>query len=78
MVVFISAPNHQTCHNSTVDQADCAVVEKEQVVGHLSYRRAAGITVSSNCQQKLVLGGGKASGMRLALTPAFEMPESRA
>jgi hypothetical protein len=36
MVVFVSGPRDQTCGVSAVDETDCAVVKKKQVVGHLA------------------------------------------
>lgn len=74
MVVFVSGPSDQTCGVSTVDETDCAVVQKEQVVSDLADGRATRITVSTYRQQELMLGGSKVRGAGLAFAPTFEMP----
>jgi hypothetical protein len=78
MVFFVSGSADKTGGVGTVDEADCAVMEKKQIVGHLSDGRASTIAVPPNGQQELVLGGRKPGGTRLALTPSFEMAESGA
>ena len=74
VVVFISGPVDKTCCVSAVDETDCAVVQKEQVVGYLADGRATRITVSTYRQQELMLGGREIRGAGLTLAPAFEMP----
>ena len=75
MVVFVSGPSDQICSVSTVDETDCAVVQKEQVVSDLADGRATRITVSTYRQQELMLGGSEVRGASLALAPTFEMPQ---
>jgi hypothetical protein len=73
MVVFVSGPSDQTCSVSTVDETDRAVVQKEQVISDLADGRATRITVSTYCQQELMLGGSEPRSAGLALAPSFEM-----
>jgi hypothetical protein len=73
MVIVVSSPSNETCRVSPVDKPDCAVVQKEQVVGDLSNSRATRITVSSYRQQQLMLGRREPSGTSLAFAPTLEM-----
>jgi len=73
MVVVVPSPSDQTRRVRTVDEADGAVVQKEQVVRDLADSRATRITVSPYRQQQLMLGWREAGGTSLALAPALEM-----
>ena len=67
MVVSVSNPSDQTCGVGTIDETDCAVVQKEQVVSYLADGRTTGINVSAYRQQELMLGGREVRGAGLAL-----------
>lgn len=73
MVIVVSSPSDQTRRVGTVDEADGAVVQKEQVVSDLSNSRATRITVSPYRQQQLMLGRRESRGTSLALAPTLEM-----
>ena len=73
VVVVVSGPSDQTRRVGTVDETDGAVVQKKQVVSHLSNSRATRITVSPYGQQQLMLGRRESRGTSLALAPALEM-----
>jgi len=53
------------------------VVTQEEVVGHLADGGPAGITMSSDCQKQLVLGGRQPGGLCLLLAPALEVTKPR-
>jgi hypothetical protein len=76
VIVVVSSPSNETCRVGTVDEADGAVVQKEQVVSDLSNGWATRIIVSPYRQQKLMLGRGEARGTSLALAPSLEMAKS--
>jgi hypothetical protein len=73
MVVLVPTPDDKAGGVSAVDESDGTVVLKEQVVGYLADSRPAGITVSTYCQQQLMLGGSEPRSAGLALAPSFEM-----
>jgi hypothetical protein len=73
MVIVVSSPSDQTRRVSTVDEADGAVVQKEQVVSDLANSRATRITVSPYRQQQLMLGRREPRSTSLALAPTLEM-----
>ena len=77
MVLIVSGSDNQTRRVGAVDEPDCAVVEQEQVVGHLSNGRTTRIVVPPYSQEKLVLGGCQTSRLCLLLAPAFEMAQPR-
>lgn len=73
MVIVVSGPSDQTRGVGTVDEADGAVVQKEQVVSDLANSRATGIAVSPYRQQQLMLGRREPRSTSLALAPTLEM-----
>jgi hypothetical protein len=75
VVVGISGAAEEPGRFGPVDEPNCAVVTQEQVVRHLTNGRAAGVTVTANGQEELVLSRGKAGGMSLLLAPALKVPQ---
>ena len=74
MILGITDPLDETCGNRPVNEAYCAVMAQEQIVGHLTHRRAPSVAVTPDGQEELMLGRGKTSLLCLLLAPAQEPP----
>lgn len=73
VVLFVPSAADKPGGVRPVDQADRAVMTKEQVVGHFPDSRTTRIAVAADGQQELVLRGGQPSGARLLLAPALKV-----
>jgi len=76
VVVFVPGANDEPCRFGTVDEANRAVVTKEEIVGNFADGRPSRIIVTSNGKQELVLSGRQTSGTCLLLTPSIEVAQA--
>ena len=69
-VARILAPHDEPRGGGSVHELDPAVVAQEQIFGEVPDRGSTGAIVTSDGEQKLVLGGGQARRLSLARAPA--------
>lgn len=76
--VGIGTALNESRRDRAVDQANSAVVTKQQVIGDVADGRAGGIWVALDRQQELMLSGREPGRPRLALAPAQKAAQARA
>lgn len=76
MVVLGPGANDEPCRFGPVDEANRAVVTKEQIVGNLTDGWTLWTAVPSNGKQELMLRGRQASSPGLMLTPSLEVAQT--
>jgi hypothetical protein len=76
MVVLGPDANNEPCRFGPVDEANRAVVTKEQIVGNLTDGWILWTAVPSNGKQELMLRGRQAGSPGLLLTPSLEVAQT--
>jgi len=78
MVVAVADPSQQPSRFGAIHETHGAVVAQQQLVGDVADLGPAGINVSSDRKQQLVLGGGQPGRSCLSLAPMLEPPKASA
>jgi hypothetical protein len=72
VVVTVLAAVDEPCGFGSVDEADCAVMAEQQMLGDVTDRGTSRIGMAAHREKQLVLHGGEPDGVGLLLTPVQE------